>query len=158
MNYFFFCRSRRMLPQSQEFLDNLSPIILLGFVCVQKLKFLDSIQRKRWFHWYFRVIASPFFMIHALRQFFSCVQSLWNSLKAQPKVTKISKMVKKKGSPLQNPSITRGGNKVCLNPSIFAFYGKSWTTFQFFQMQIISVRNDYINSCIFFFCENTKTK
>ena len=64
-------------PQSQEFLDNLSPIILLGFVCVQKPKLLDSIQRKRWFHWYFRVIASPFFRIHALRQFFSCVQSLW---------------------------------------------------------------------------------
>ena len=34
-------------PQSQEFLDNLSPIILLGFVCVQKPKLLDSIQRKR---------------------------------------------------------------------------------------------------------------
>ena len=74
---FSFCRSRRDATHSQEFLVNLSPIILLGFVCVQKPKLLDSIQRKRWFHWYFRVIASPFFRIHALRQFFSCVQSLW---------------------------------------------------------------------------------
>ena len=33
--------------QSQEFLDNLPPIISLGFVCVQNPKFLDSIQRKQ---------------------------------------------------------------------------------------------------------------
>ena len=63
--------------QSQELWDNLLPIILLGSFVVQKPKFLDSIQRKRWFHWYFRVIASSFFRIHALRQFFSCFQSLW---------------------------------------------------------------------------------
>ena len=73
---FFFCRSRRMLPNHRSSWITFHQSYYWDLF-VSKNGNFSSIQTKRWFHWYFGVIASSFFRIHALRQFFSCVQSLW---------------------------------------------------------------------------------